>query len=264
MHIFQDTMVKSGTTFSLSGRLRISELMNAKASVFVYFYDAAYNLLGSENIAEYKANTDYTSLVGSFTTPAGTTQARVHIRLDALAKGGGGTLHADSFAIKKESAANLLINGGYEESTGIIGVADNWNAYADPGINPAYQVVTWPVSAGQRAQKLAASNIPSGGLHIFQDTMVKSGTTYSLSGRLRINDLMNAKASVFVYFYDAAYNLLGSENIAEYKANMDYTSLIGSFKTPAGTTQARVHIRLDALAKGGGGTLYVDEVSMID
>ncbi|KEQ25452.1 hypothetical protein [Paenibacillus tyrfis] len=157
---------------------------------------------------------------------------------------------------------NIMANYSFETYSGTNGVADNWNAYADPGINPVYQVVTWPVSAGQRAQKLAASNIPSGGLHIFQDTMVKSDTTYSLSGRLRISELMNAKASVFVYFYDAAYNLLGSENIAEYTANMDYTSLVGSFTTPAGTTQARVHIRLDALAKGGGGTLHADSFAI--
>lgn len=262
LHLSQDMKVNASTTYSMSGRLQISDLVNAKASVFIYFFNDANTFLGVSNVAEYAQNMGYSSLTNVFTTPTGTTRARIHIRLNATAAGGKGTLYADSFTMKQEIAVNTLLNGGFEDSTGTNGVADNWSTYADPGITPAFGVVTWPASAGKRAQKLAASNIQSGGFHVSQDTLVKGGTTYSVSGRLRIENLTNAQVSVFVYLYDAANNFLGSQQVVDYAANMEYTGITHLFTTPASATQARVHIRLNATSSGGGGTIYADSFAL--
>ncbi|CAN7206475.1 hypothetical protein LJR153_000611 [Paenibacillus sp. LjRoot153] len=98
-------------------------------------------------------------------TTAGAKRVRVHVGIQSLAAGGSGTFYVDDMFFKYGLEQNLMGNSKFEQSAGTTGLADGGLAWVY-NATTSYQVVNTPVTSGMQAQKLTASNMAQGVLHM--------------------------------------------------------------------------------------------------
>ena len=160
--------------------------------------------------------------------------------------------------------SNLLTNSGFENYTGTSGVADGWLKWLSASMTDGIQVVSSPVSAGSKAQKISSSSMPSGARAlIYQDIAVDSNKAYILNGRINVESLNNAKVVYNITFYDANQNYVGL-NLVEFTATTNgYITKTSSGTTPANAARARIHVELDSTGTEASGTYYLDSINFM-
>ncbi|WP_169449336.1 RHS repeat domain-containing protein [Paenibacillus assamensis] len=260
-NIYQDIVVTGETPYTVSGQLAIADLRNAKVQVVIHYFDAKDNIIGSETPFEYGGNTDWLSINGQATTPAGAVWARVHFNVLATEAGAHATITVDSVVFQKGVHTNLLTNADFETDSQTNGVAEGWRNWHSGDVKGLYQVVARTES--KKAQQLAASNMPKDGTNnVYQDVAVKGEAPYTVSGQLAIADLKNAKIQVAVHYFDINNQFIGNEIPFEFGGNTDWLSINGQIKTPVGAVRARIHFNTFATENGGHVTVTLDSVAL--
>ncbi|NGQ97126.1 S8 family serine peptidase, partial [Brevibacillus sp. SYP-B805] len=161
------------------------------------------------------------------------------------------------------NGGNLLKNEGFEEYSDSTGVADNWAKETEPGASDQLEVITAPVYAGNQAQKVSGSQIPSGkSVMVYQEIEVESNKGFVVSGQFNIEALEKARVQLAVDYVDAQSQPVGSI-VKEYTQTTSgqYILLENRGIVPANAVHAKVSAVLRGTEDGGSGTFYVDEMS---
>jgi hypothetical protein len=163
--------------------------------------------------------------------------------------------------ITTAGATSLVINGGFEtdDTTGwtvnVIGEGSTVVYSTESplgGIYSAKLVTDWQDGEGVKSE-------------IMQNLTGLSGST-SYDFELWLKGLMDVGgvASAEIYWFDARNVELGSTgsiNLHQGLSDTAYQAKGGTYPTPAGTTSARISIRLEGGAFPALNTLYVDDIS---
>ena len=262
--IYQDIAVDSNKAYIMNGRINVESLNNAKVVYNITFYDANQNYVGL-NLVEFTATTNgYITKTSSGTTPANAARARIHVELDSTGTEASGTYYLDSINFMYSTEVNLLSNPGFENYIGTSGVSDGWLKWLSASMTDGIQVVSSPVSAGSKAQKISSSSMPSGARAlIYQDIAVDSNKAYIMNGRINVESLNNAKVVYNITFYDANQNYVGL-NLVEFTATTNgYITKTSSGTTPANAARARIHVELDSTGTEASGTYYLDSINFM-
>ncbi|RIE01875.1 hypothetical protein D3H35_13910 [Cohnella faecalis] len=160
--------------------------------------------------------------------------------------------------LRRTKSNNLLVNGSFELNTGTTGIADGWNPiYLTP------QTVSSPVTSGQKAQKLTASNVMSGYyVGMSQRVRVDGGKPFIANASLNIEALSNATVYLYMDFMDSQNNWIGNSGDAySGTTGSKYITMTTTGTVPANATYADVYIMVLANANYGSATLYVDQMN---
>ena len=262
IYVLQDITAEGNKPYTTGAQVRKENVTQAKVFLLVQFFDANNHFL-SQTIQDYpKAiNDSYNVLSVSGQTPEGTKRVRVHVGMEALANGGGGSFYVDDMFFQYDPEGNLVGNPTFEYDTGTSGLADGWGKYLYRTNNQLFQTVSAPVTSGSRAQKVTSTNMLQGGLiYVLQDITAEGNKPYTTGAQVRKENVTQAKVFLLVQFFDENNYFLG-QTIQDYPeaTNDSYNVLSVSDRTPEGTKRVRVHVGMEALANGGGGSFYVDD-----
>ncbi|GAA0394156.1 Ig-like domain-containing protein [Paenibacillus motobuensis] len=162
---------------------------------------------------------------------------------------------------KKIGVGNLLKNPSFELYTGSSGVANDWIRLGGEAVNSQFSVVNTPVLSGQKAQKINATGLATGKkTGIYQEIPVEPFQSYSLSGSLRIDSLVQAKASLYVEFYDKDGKNISGKLIEKTEVTNKYVVLEEQGLVPAQAVKGAVFAVLEGTGNNGSGTIYVDDL----
>ncbi|QQZ61588.1 carbohydrate binding domain-containing protein [Paenibacillus sonchi] len=265
MNIWQDTNVRGGSKYEISGRVKLENMVNMQMSIVIHYFDSNNQLVGQYGM-EYKQNTmDWVKLSGILNVPTNATTARIHFHMNSTGEHGKGTAYVDGTALVLGERVNELFNPGFEKSVKTNGVADGWNIFVSPEVVGQYEVVSNPVSEGSRAQKINVSDMPKAkqGMNIWQDTNVRGGSKYEISGRVKLENMVNMQMSIVIHYFDSNNQLVGQYGM-EYKQNtMDWVKLSGILNVPTNATTARIHFHMNSTGEHGKGTAYVDDTALV-
>lgn len=266
MNIWKDVSTVGNTIYHVKGRLKLENMVNAKLSVIILFYDKNNQMVGGQTPVEYSQNTmDWVTFSGNFTTPTNAVSSRIHIHLYAAANNAQATVYTDGLSIALGEATNLLFNGEFEGNYKTDGTADGWNIYVGQGITGEYKVINSLQTQNRTVQQIKAALISSKGegMNVWQDFSIGGGKQFNIIGNLRLEDMLNSKLSVIVYFYDKKNELIGGQTPVEYSQDTpNRISFSGNFTTPSSAVTARLHFHLFAAASNAKGTAYIDSVSI--
>ncbi|OKP89739.1 hypothetical protein [Paenibacillus sp. P32E] len=265
MNVWKDVPTSGNTLYRIKGRLKLENMVNTQLSIIILFYDKNNQMVGGQTPVEYSQNTmDWATFSGNFTTPINAVTSRLHIHLHATSNNAKATVYADGISIELGEVANLLFNGEFKGNYKPDGTADGWNRYVGQGINGEYKVINSQQTPNRMLQQIKAIMIPNkgDGMNVWQDISTSGGKLFNLTGYLQLEDMLNSKLSVIVYFYDKNNDLIGGQAPTEFSQSTSRISFSGNFTTPANTTTMRVHFHLYATANNARGTVYVDSISL--
>ncbi|WP_342364518.1 carbohydrate binding domain-containing protein [Paenibacillus sonchi] len=244
--IYQDVAVSGNTLYDLNGRINISSLQSGAVKLVVNYFDSSGKAISGLAVTELSTLNVWTTFGGTIKTPTGAVVARIHIHMDSSS---GGIFVVDMVNFKKTTDGNMLGNGDFEASQ-IGGVADGWGKYGAYG---DYQLTTSTVTSGTQAQKIGMTGI--GGL--YQEVAVSAESSYTLSGRINIVNLLSEKVKLIVNYYDSSGRMISGVTLAEVSVLNIWTTVGGTIKPPMGAVSARVHFHMTS---SSGGTFVVDKV----
>ena len=161
-------------------------------------------------------------------------------------------------------AANLLVNGGFEDGdTGQIGsvVIPSWNSWGSNG---------WHNNDAGAVIDTKSMKFWWDGVGMWQDYAAIPGTTYTYSAQVidasRDTSPNNWDLRIEAEFYDVANTQLAAVVMGYFDStiqpNDTWIGIGGSIVAPAGTTTGRVVIRSLDWQPGIAGALYFDNVSV--
>ncbi|XOK63019.1 hypothetical protein ACJ7K1_07810 [Paenibacillus elgii] len=259
--VAQVLRVLPNQSFNISGRFNIERLSDAKAQLYVDFFNDS-GFTGSASVAESQALTEgeMVTLSTSGVIPRHTLYARVLVILRGMADGASGTVYVDMLNMSYESEANLIANSSFDKSTQNNGLADGWgkSMWGDPTTD--FELIRLP--SGARVQKVTGSGIINNGMTgVSQLVKVDPGKPFQVSGRFNIEQLTNAKIQLYVDFIGAS-GFTGA-SIAESQAttNGEYATLSSHGIVPANTLYARVYVLIRGISDGASGTMYVESMN---
>ncbi|CAH1208194.1 hypothetical protein PAECIP111893_02856 [Paenibacillus plantiphilus] len=168
---------------------------------------------------------------------------------------------AFSATTQNVASSNLLVNPGFETYTGTTGVADSWSKSVTAGITSTFEVAATPVASGSKAQKLTGSSMTNGSTVKFsQYVPVEGNKPYTASGQFNAVSLTNARAQLYVDFYNASNAIVGYAKFDQKVVTDGYITLSLNGETPAGTTRARVYAIIRSIGDNAAGVLLVDDM----
>ncbi|ANE45418.1 hypothetical protein SY83_02735 [Paenibacillus swuensis] len=253
--------VPAGKPYDLSASLRIEELTNAKVQVFVNFYNAQNAVVASASAESQSATGAYAKVSKSAFIPKDAATARVYTILRATGDQGSGKLYVDNmaFAISR----NAVLNPDFE-TEGSNNVAEGWAKFAPAGALTEFALTGEQVASGAKAQKIVTSMLPNQGTAMVSQLFyVQPNQPYYVSSQLLAEQLTNAKAQLFVNFYDVNNQVVGSANVDILSPTQRYRKVEKIGTIPATATSARVYAMIRAIAEQGSGSLFVDQFKFI-
>ncbi|GMX63965.1 hypothetical protein Elgi_04380 [Paenibacillus elgii] len=259
--VAQVLRVLPNQSFNISGRFNIEKLSNAKAQLYVDFFNDS-GFTGSASVTESQALTEgeMVTLSTSGVIPRHTLYARVLVILRGMADEASGTVYVDMLNMSYESEANLLANSSFDRSTQNNGLADAWGK--SMWGNPATDVGLTRLSSGARVQKVAGSGMVYNEMAgVSQLVKVDPGKPFQVSGSINIEQLTNAKVQLYVDFIGTS-GFTGA-SVAESQAitNGGYATLSSHGIIPPNTLYARVYALIRGISDGASGTMYVDSIN---
>jgi hypothetical protein len=261
--IEQTFAIDPGAEYELSGYFNIESLVNAQVQLKIDYYDVNSNLIDSNVTIQTATTSGYTRLQNIRVARTNAVSCKVSVKLLATADGGAGTFTVDQFALRKTNA--YMINPGFETYNGMYNVADSWRAGYSPKSISQYEVVNSPVSTGTRAQKVSASGLPLWGFaQVNQMVTAQPETVYTVSGKVKVEQLDNAKVQLYIDYFDADYKFLGSDpgETELTTVTNGYVDLKNETTAPEQTAYLKVWALLRSTADNGSGTFYVDDISV--
>lgn len=259
----QDVVVEENKAFVLNGQLYVESQQKSQVQLFIQFFDGANNYLGNIT-ASMPPGMYYSNMTLAVTgsIPSGAKRARIHVGLAATGGGGAGSFIVDSLNFKYDSDRNRLVNGGLDSSTAL-NIAYGWSTWSNTRSQDSFEVVTSPVSSGTKAQKISSSGMPNGTeIWILQDFVVEDSKAFIASGQFYVEQQQKSQVQLFIQFFDASNNFLGS-NMESTPGGVknSYTSIPVTGIIPAGAKRARIHAGIKAVGTGGSGSVIVDSLS---
>ncbi|WP_430112221.1 hypothetical protein [Paenibacillus sp. B1-33] len=157
----------------------------------------------------------------------------------------------------KQTAVNLLENGGFEYYSGSYGLADGWGNYEQDGVIGTYAIEENKVMAGKRAQRMDAYSLNGNGMSLMQTVAVEQGKNYILHSHIKVEKISNAKVNLTLGFYDANGKVVGwpaSGSINE-DTKGEFFVLSTNGVVPQGAVRAAVQVNI--IGSNGKGTASV-------
>nr|WP_232243322.1 carbohydrate binding domain-containing protein [Paenibacillus sp. GSMTC-2017] len=265
INVYQEVKIEGNTTYTVSGRLKTELMENSQIEAIIYYFDKNNNHIGLDIPVRHTNNTHWITFNGQFTSPANAVKTTLHIHLSTPNnKDGKGSLFLDSMRMVKGADSNLLANPDFESYIGTNGVADEWGTWVTPGITNNLDVVSTPVSTGNKAQKISAIFTPSGGINVHQQVKVDGNTAYTVSGRLKTESMANSQVEVIMYFFDKDDKRVGLIIPVRHTGNNDWITYNGQFTTPTNTVKTMLHVHLSTPnSNKGTGTIYLDSLRLV-
>lgn len=262
--VYQRFKVSPNKAFAVSGQFDIVSLANAKVQLYVDFLNAQHQFIGA-HITEttFVTNNRFMTVAGNGTVPANAAYAIVYALLRATGSNGSGEFYVDLMDFRYQTEPNLVANGGFELATLSNGLADGWSQYWN-GSAPNHQAVTAPVSAGNRAHRIADSGMPMqiySGLQ--QLVKVAPGQPYTGTVRVNVQSITNARMLFYLDFMNASHQYIGS-NIVDVgpATNGKYVTASAQGTTPANAAYVVVYLLLFSDAANASATVHVDSVRL--
>ncbi|MBH5317204.1 hypothetical protein I6N90_05195 [Paenibacillus sp. GSMTC-2017] len=260
--VSQIIKVEPNKPFTVSGRIHVEGLSNAKIQMFVEFFRDINNRTGHNVTEQLHTSGANITLSNEGVVPAGTAFAKVYVLVRATSDGGSGTFTVDAMNFSYDENRSLLVNPNFYTYTGTNGAADSWDQVNIGGTSSLFEVQ--PTSIGKRAQKIVGSGISNGGVvGVSQIIKVEPNKPFKISGKTKIEKLSQAKIQFYVEFLDRTNRIIGN-HVTEYATVSGGTiTLSNQGVTPAGTTYAKVYVLIRATGEGGSGAFYVEEINYL-
>jgi hypothetical protein len=230
-----------GTQYHFSAQAMVSDASEV-AYVGVNIVDGANNVVARQAVPVSTTTPSLATL--DITAPANAVKATVFLWKNA----GSGYGYADDFTLAPADA------------TSVASVASTANLVAEPGFENGLSAWSnWgnaSAAAGQGSSGAAALRVGTGAGGVGQEvTGVAPGTTYHLTGQVRVSDLSEV-AFLGVAFLDPGGAKLQERNVAV--SATTYAAAGVDLLAPAGTAKAMVYVWKNA----GAGYAYVDDVAL--
>ncbi|KWX85595.1 hypothetical protein AMQ83_23840 [Paenibacillus riograndensis] len=91
----------------------------------------------------------------------------------------------------------------------------------------------------------------------------KNESIYEISGRVKLENMVNMQMSIVIHYFDPNNQLVGQYGM-DYKQNtMDWVKLSGILNVPTNATTARIHFHMNSTGEHGKGTAYVDDTALV-
>lgn len=257
--ILQKIKVDPGKSFQASGALLIESLSNAKAQIYIDFMSSSSNYTGT-TILEYAKPTNgtYMTLSDSGQIPKDTTYAVIYVIIRGTGNNGSGSMYVDSLNFHYTKEANLFNNGNFE-APGSNGLGSGWlPSYGND--NHTYRLVS--ESYGNTVQQIDASNIKANEyVGISQMLKVVPAKKYTMSGRLKVDRISNARVQLYADFFTGSGAFIDA-NIVELPATTQggYITISNTGTIPSNADYARVYAIIRATSGGGTASIYVDDM----
>ncbi|MEK5032869.1 hypothetical protein MKY96_15545 [Paenibacillus sp. FSL R7-0302] len=257
--ILQKIKVDPGKSFQASGALLIENLSNAKAQIYIDFMSSSGNYTGT-TIPEYAKSTNgtYMTLSDTGQIPKDTTYAVIYVIIRGTGNNGSGSMYVDSLNFHYTKEANLFNNGNFE-APGSNGLGSGWlPSYGND--NHTYRLVS--ESYGNTVQQIDASNIKANEyVGISQMLKVVPAKKYTMSGRLKVDRISNARVQLYADFFTGSGAFVDA-NIVELPATTQggYITIANTGSVPSNADYARVYAIIRATSGGGVASIYVDDM----
>ncbi|MEK4516720.1 RHS repeat domain-containing protein [Paenibacillus sp. FSL H8-0122] len=243
--ILQKIKVDPGKSFQASGALIIESLSNAKAQIYIDFMSSSGNYTGT-TILEYAKPTNgiYMTLSDAGQIPKDTTYAVIYVIIRGTGNNGSGSMYVDSLNFHYTNEANLFNNGNFE-ATGSNGLGSGWL--------PSY---------GNTVQQIDASNIKDNDyVGISQMLKVVPAKKYTMSGRLKVDRISNAKVQLYADFFTGSGAFIEA-NIVELPATTQggYITISNTGSVPSNADYARIYAIIRATNGGGAASINIDDM----
>ncbi|PWK13450.1 fibronectin type III domain protein, partial [Tumebacillus permanentifrigoris] len=261
--IEQTFSIDPGSEYELSGYFNIQSLFHAQVQMKLDYFDVADNLVDSNVTIQTATTSGYARLQTIKVAKTNAVKCRVTVNLTATGDAGAGTFTVDQFAMRKSNA--YIVNPGFETYNGMYNVADTWRVGYSPNVQTDYQVVNSPVFSGSRAQKVSASGLPNWGFaHVTQTVTAQQDVAYTVTAKLNVAELTDAKVQLYVDYFDANYEFLGFDS-----GEMEQTTITNGFVVLRNESTAPEHAAflqvwalLRSTSEDGSGTFYVDDINV--
>ncbi|MBP2114937.1 hypothetical protein [Paenibacillus silagei] len=257
--MLQKIKVVPGKSFQVSGALLIESLANAKAQIYIDFMSSSGNYTGT-TILEYAKPTNgiYMTLSDTGQIPKNTTYAVIYVIIRGTGNNGSGSMYVDSLNFHYTNEPNLFNNGNFE-APGSNGLGSGWlPSYGND--NHTYRLVS--ESYGNTVQQIDASNIKANEyVGISQMLKVVPAKKYTMSGRLKVDRISNAKVQLYADFFTGSGAFIDA-NIVELPATTQggYITISNTGTVPSNTDYVRVYAIIRATSGGGAASIYVDDM----
>lgn len=257
--ILQKIKVDPGKSFQASGALLIESLSNAKAQIYIDFMSSSGNYTGM-TILEYAKPTNgiYMTLSDAGQIPKDTTYAVIYVIIRGTGNNGSGSMYVDSLNFHYTNEANLFNNGNFE-APGSNGLGSGWlPSYGND--NHTYRLVS--ESYGNTVQQIDASNIKANDyVGISQMLKVVPAKKYTMSGRLKVDRISNAKVQLYADFFTGSGAFIEA-SIVELPATTQggYITISNTGSVPSNADYARIYAIIRATNGGGAASIYIDDM----
>jgi hypothetical protein len=148
---------------------------------------------------------------------------------------------------------NLVLNPGFEANTAW--PATSWQSQVWDG-SVTFSVDTAQKHGGSRAAKLTMASASNGGT-VSQVLTVTAGSAYNLAAWVRTSGTGGGWIGLQVDWYDNAWSLRGSAELAGTAATTAWKQLSGTTAAPSGATRAVVNVYAYV-----AGSAWIDDVSL--
>ncbi|UQZ32257.1 hypothetical protein C2I18_01065 [Paenibacillus sp. PK3_47] len=255
--ILQKIKVEPGEHFQVNGAISINSLINAKAQLYIDFMTPT-GYSGASIIEHHTVtNGEYITLSSTGLIPNDTTYAVVYVLIRSTSNNGSGTVFVDSLDFKYSEEANNINNGNFE-SQGSSVLAKGWIPSFGNG---SYKTQLFRDEKKNHVQKIEASNISAdAAVGVSQILKVIPNQKYTISGRIKIDNLSNAKVQLYADFMSQG-SYLGA-NIVELPSTTygGYTTVSNTGTVPRNAETVRLYALIRATNNNGAAVIYIDDM----
>ncbi|SFF40093.1 hypothetical protein SAMN04487969_1343 [Paenibacillus algorifonticola] len=261
--IYQVINVSPKQLFNVNSRVLVESLTNAKVQIYADFMNGSRyvgaKIVDLENIT----SGGYATISGFGEIPESATSVTLHVMIRAQNDNASGVVYIDNINFEYAAEENQLKNGSFEllnQGNNNSGMnADSW-LYTSSA-HSAFELVTDQVSDGLYAQKITTSTLANNQyVGISQVLKVTPGEAYSVSGRLKVDQIHHAKVQLYLDF--STTNSFVSANIIELPVTTfgEYINVSNMGVVPQNAVFVRIYAIIRSLDSDGAGTFFVDDM----
>ncbi|MBH5317202.1 hypothetical protein I6N90_05185 [Paenibacillus sp. GSMTC-2017] len=259
--VSQAIRIEPNKPFTFNGTINIESLTNAKVQLYVAFYKDGNQYTGGNLIEETWISGGNYTVSNQGVVPADSTYAVVYANVKATSDGGSGTFYVDELNLSYSENSQLLGNHSFDGYTGTTGSADSWLGSKWGAKNSSFSIVH--LASGSRVQKVVGSEIGSNGIvGMSQAIRVEPNKPFTISGRMNVESLTDAKIQLYVAFFKDGNQQTGGNLTEQDWISGGYMTLSNQGIVPVDSTYAVVYANLKGIRDGAAGTFYLDEINL--
>ncbi|WEK53642.1 MAG: hypothetical protein P0Y55_13795 [Candidatus Cohnella colombiensis] len=245
--------------YSLEGNLYVTALQDAKAQVYVDFYNKDNVLVGT-NYAELSTVTDqFVPLKAEGLLPENAVTAKVLVLVRGKTQGASGTIYVNNISLNFDQ--NLLSNSGFEQSD-TNSLPSLWVITQNADVANLSETVRTTVHSGSSALRIAARSLQTGKIAaVWQKVSVGAGDTFELNGNIQVEALKGSKAQLYIDFYDKTQKIVKAAYKDIDSSTNGYVNYTVSGVVPDDAVYAKVYVILRGLQADGEGSFLIDDIN---